>query len=390
MILETYAGPFRALTNLCPSYFQRHFAELSLQSVRAEQVLRTNNIKWHHVDEERNLGNSLDELKKSHADSAGSRAPDASTLNHDQQREGNHGRDKELQESERKVLGSGIFTKLVVTRLGSDIKQKPLDGLEYQLGAERIQELLETDVPVMLSQNALSNEEFAFSCGGNLTVEFAMMKEVAAADVRLRAALPEDDLLRQTGQRTGADAPLKRCAVVGNSGDLLDHAHGADIDGFDTVIRFNAAPTKGYEEHVGRKTTIRILNMDFLHWPHARGTLALYTVRSQRDVRKFLHHQQPRSPRPAFLFHPEWWCHVWEWLGYRKVKPSTGFAGVVLALHFCSSVHLFGFSHSSSRFHYFNVLPEKVTKFDVYNFHPLIEEASLYRELESRGRLVAR
>jgi hypothetical protein len=30
----------------------------------------------------------------------------------------------------------------------------------------------------------------------------------------------------------------------------------------------------------------------------------------------------------------------------------------------------------------------QVTKHDVYNLHPLIEEQSLYRELESQGRLV--
>ncbi|GAQ82304.1 Glycosyltransferase family 29 (sialyltransferase) family protein [Klebsormidium nitens] len=338
-------GTMMCLTVMQPRVAQRHSGGMSLQSVRAEETLKTTHIEGHQVEEDRDLRNSSAERQTSCADSAGSRATGAPKVNHDRGRTIKEilGRENELEKHERKVLGSGVFSKLVATKLGQGKKQDLLDGLEYQLGAERIQELLDTDVPVMLSQKALSNQDFAFSCGGNLTVEFATMKEVAQADARLKAILPENDLLRRPEQRTVGDAPLKRCAVVGNSGDLLDHAHGAEIDGFDTIIRFNAAPTRGYETHVGRKTTIRILNMDFLHWPHARGTLALYTVRSQRDVRKFLHHQQPRGPSPAFLFHPEWWCHVWEWLGYRKVKPSTGFAGVVLALHFCSSVHLFGF-----------------------------------------------
>jgi hypothetical protein len=34
------------------------------------------------------------------------------------------------------------------------------------------------------------------------------------------------------------------------------------------------------------------------------------------------------------------------------------------------------------------VMMMQVTKHDVYNFHPLLEESSLYRELESQGRLI--
>jgi hypothetical protein len=66
-----------------------------------------------------------------------------------------------------------------------------------------------------------------------------------------------------------------------------------------------------YEEHVGRKTTIRILNIDLLHWPKARGMIAMYTVRSKKDIKKYLKYQEARDLRPVYLFHPEWWCHVW-------------------------------------------------------------------------------
>lgn len=51
-----------------------------------------------------------------------------------------------------------------------------------------------------------------------------------------------------------------RCAVVSDSPRLLNHAHGINIDTMDAVMRFNAAPTKGFERYVGSKTSIRMTN----------------------------------------------------------------------------------------------------------------------------------
>tara|TARA_R110000744_G_scaffold142853_1_gene254597 strand:+ start:5700 stop:6344 length:645 start_codon:yes stop_codon:yes gene_type:complete len=49
-------------------------------------------------------------------------------------------------------------------------------------------------------------------------------------------------------------------AIVGASGNLLDSKLGAQIDSHDEVIRFNRSPTDGYEENVGSKTTLRVVN----------------------------------------------------------------------------------------------------------------------------------
>lgn len=83
---------------------------------------------------------------------------------------------------------------------------------------------------------------------------------------------------------------------------------------------------------------------------------------------------------------PQFWCHVWEWVDSRGTKPSTGLAGVVMALRMCTApVSLFGFSHNASNFHYFNAMPDDLARRDVYTFHPLAEEAQLYAELAQRG-----
>ncbi|KAL3835371.1 hypothetical protein ACJIZ3_010107 [Penstemon smallii] len=51
-----------------------------------------------------------------------------------------------------------------------------------------------------------------------------------------------------------------RCAVIGNSGDLLKTQFGKEIDNYDAVIRENGAPIEKFTEYVGTKSTFRLLN----------------------------------------------------------------------------------------------------------------------------------
>ena len=49
-------------------------------------------------------------------------------------------------------------------------------------------------------------------------------------------------------------------AVVGSSGKLVETEYGEEIDTFEDVMRFNRAPTEGFERWVGSKTTVRCVN----------------------------------------------------------------------------------------------------------------------------------
>ncbi|XP_075488360.1 sialyltransferase-like protein 2 isoform X2 [Primulina tabacum] len=51
-----------------------------------------------------------------------------------------------------------------------------------------------------------------------------------------------------------------RCAVIGNSGDLLKTKFGKEIDSYDAVLRENGAPIQNFSENVGTKSTFRLLN----------------------------------------------------------------------------------------------------------------------------------
>ena len=52
----------------------------------------------------------------------------------------------------------------------------------------------------------------------------------------------------------------KSIAVVGSSASLKKSNYSQEIDEYDEVIRFNRAPVKGFEEYVGKFTTLRIVN----------------------------------------------------------------------------------------------------------------------------------
>ena len=76
----------------------------------------------------------------------------------------------------------------------------------------------------------------------------------------LLEALPERDPLQNLH---GAPTVYPTCAVVGNGGSLLLGQRGSEIDGHAFVIRFNGAPTLGFERYVGGKTSLRLVNS---HW----------------------------------------------------------------------------------------------------------------------------
>ncbi|XP_038193956.1 alpha-N-acetyl-neuraminyl-2,3-beta-galactosyl-1,3-N-acetyl-galactosaminide alpha-2,6-sialyltransferase isoform X2 [Arvicola amphibius] len=50
------------------------------------------------------------------------------------------------------------------------------------------------------------------------------------------------------------------CAVVSSSGQMLGSGLGAQIDGAECVLRMNQAPTVGFEEDVGQRSTLRVIS----------------------------------------------------------------------------------------------------------------------------------
>ena len=184
----------------------------------------------------------------------------------------------------------------------------------------------------------------------------------------------------------------KSCAVVGNSGSLLETQFGFDIDKNEAVIRFNAAVTQGYEQFVGQKTTVRLLNaVDYKGPEGTEGELRLTTARGS-DVKTWVKklEQKPEDIRNrSFVLDPEMLCHAWAWIGKHGEKPSSGLVGVVLALKMCEKVEMFGFQSKNyfgkfSRPHYYDwERPQKGRE----KVHPFQREVDLYQNLEKFGYL---
>ncbi|XP_066480681.1 alpha-N-acetylgalactosaminide alpha-2,6-sialyltransferase 3 [Tiliqua scincoides] len=50
------------------------------------------------------------------------------------------------------------------------------------------------------------------------------------------------------------------CAIISNSGQMAEQSAGFEIDQASCIWRMNNAPTQGYEEDVGKRTTVRVVS----------------------------------------------------------------------------------------------------------------------------------
>uniref|UniRef100_A0A7S2Z6B7 beta-galactoside alpha-(2,6)-sialyltransferase n=1 Tax=Chloropicon laureae TaxID=464258 RepID=A0A7S2Z6B7_9CHLO len=165
------------------------------------------------------------------------------------------------------------------------------------------------------------------------------------------------------------NSKFARCAVVGSSNALTKNAaNGPLIDSHGVVIRFNAAPTRGFEKYVGKRTDIRVQNIRYcgsrnrnewcIHYSRNQDPKSHQCRRWRRCKRIHLHNQVV-----------EYIQHYWRVVpkppgvrdrGKRDAKLSAGFFGIVLAMHVCGEVNIFGFSQGER--HYYKKGDKKFMK----------------------------
>ncbi|XP_062414632.1 CMP-N-acetylneuraminate-beta-galactosamide-alpha-2,3-sialyltransferase 1-like [Pungitius pungitius] len=172
------------------------------------------------------------------------------------------------------------------------------------------------------------------------------------------------------------EAPIpgrcRTCAVVGNSRNLLESHYGPFIDFQDYVIRINRGHIKGFEADVGNRTTHQVM------YPESssqldnttRPVLFTFKIRDLEWITSVLS-TQPSGKKSLFnkdlvmVLNPAFMRNIHEmWLQKKGSYPSTGFMALVLALHICDEVHVFGFGADSDGnwSHYWEKIPNNKIK----------------------------
>ncbi|XP_002735682.1 alpha-N-acetyl-neuraminyl-2,3-beta-galactosyl-1,3-N-acetyl-galactosaminide alpha-2,6-sialyltransferase-like [Saccoglossus kowalevskii] len=193
------------------------------------------------------------------------------------------------------------------------------------------------------------------------------------------------------------------CALVSNSGQLLDSRAGDDIDLAQCVFRLNAAPSLGYELDVGRRTTARIVSHRSISDLAGNATELLSRNRFLQNV--FLHGPEYKfntGKAPAILqsllqkytdvgfyklskiaesrLDKEYEMHTGKSRVSTGTEYSTGLYALSVMTDVCNNVVVYGMipetycsEHPTSKVPYSYYKPQSAPECLIYQYHEEIE-----------------
>ena len=212
------------------------------------------------------------------------------------------------------------------------------------------------------------------------------------------------------------------CGLVLSSGYLKGAKAGFFIDSKDCVFRFNDAPVKGFEDDVGFKTTFRLFSHSsrfntlgkileqeqpniqqsvLLFYPPKRRN---YIAKNARNISIEFQNSTIDfylgTPQNVAYFQRYFIAQTGKSLGPQHIWLSTGFVGVVISLHLCDSITIYGAvrkHHCQSGlvspqvpYHYYASAARNMCSYmDTRPYgHSFFEEHQIYDEWSKRRKIV--
>lgn len=182
-------------------------------------------------------------------------------------------------------------------------------------------------------------------------------------------------------------------AVIGNSGILLEKELGKEIDNHDLIIRCNLARVKGFEKHVGSKTSIRCIAgksfwynlqdkfkaFDDNFIPSLNETLIIKATPLNNAIQGIVKNYSSKNNIHFFTREFKDYCNSL----CKSSDVTMGFCAVVLACGLSNNVSTYGFNFFREKDwekkHYF----EKITPYQ--QGHNFEYEAEYFNELKNKN-----
>ncbi|KAM9031496.1 beta-galactoside alpha-2,6-sialyltransferase 2 isoform X1 [Sarcophilus harrisii] len=250
----------------------------------------------------------------------------------------------------------------------------------------------------------LTREQLLCKLRDQVTVKTLDGKEAPFSDLGWEKYVPRVPLSKLYPQGLGS------CAVVMSAGAILNSSLGEEIDSHDAVLRFNSAPTHGYERDVGNKTTMRIINSQILTnpnhhfiesslykdvilvaWDPAPYSANLHLWYKKPDYNLFtpyIQHRRKNPNQPFYILHPKFIWQLWDIIQENtkeKIQPnppSSGFIGILIMMSLCREVHVYEYIPSvrqTDLCHYHELYYDAACTLGAY--HPLLYEKLLVQRI---------
>lgn len=195
----------------------------------------------------------------------------------------------------------------------------------------------------------------------------------------------------------------RKCAVVGNSGNLQQSKNGKLIDSHDFVIRMNKAVTRGFETDVGNRTThhfmypesavdidhgvslvllpFKLRDLEWLTSALSTGTVKMTYMRVKERV--------AADKDKVLVVNPVFFKYVNDhWTERHGRYPSTGMLAIIFALHTCDQVSVFGYgADKQGNWHHYWEENRYAGAFRKTGVHSADFETEVIHQLAKNGKI---